>query len=382
MSHLSRFVTVWSGLQAQVAAGRLPGFAVAVRYRGVTEVHTGGCLDLGGTDPVRPDTLFRLSSLTKPFGGALALALAEDGVVGLDEPIDLWVPELAAPRVLAAPGAPLSDTVPAERPITVRHLLTSTPGFGGLWDGSPLSAAIDARGIGPGPFPPDLSPDEYLARLGELPLAAQPGERWLYHLSAEVLAVLLARAAGRPVPELFADRIAGPLGLRSTGWWAREAGRLSTAYQPDGERLVVLDPADGVAARPPVFAGLATGLVSTAPETLAFLAALADGGGPVLGPGSVAEMTTDALTAQQRADAQVLLAPGRSFGMQVGVDVDPAGTGLAGATAGRWGWDGGTGTSGWVDPGRDLVAVLLTNRGMAGPQDGVDAFWRARYRCL
>jgi CubicO group peptidase (beta-lactamase class C family) len=379
MSHLSRFVTVWSMLQAQVASGRLPGFAAAVRHRGEVEVRTGGCLTRGGSDRVDADSLFRLSSLSKPYAGALTLALAEDGVLGLDDPVARWLPELAEPRVLRRPGADLSDAVAADRPITVRHLLSNTAGLGRPWDGSPLDEAIGVRDIGPGPFSPGLPPDEYLARWAELPLAAQPGERWLYHACSDVLSVLLARAAGRSPATLLAERVTGPLGSSSTGFWARDRRRLGAAYQPDGDDLTVLDPVDGVAARPPVFEGLAAGLVSTAPETLAFLAALADGGGPVLAPGSVAEMTTDVLTAGQRADAGMFLGPGRSWGLQVGLDVTPS---WAGATPGRWGWDGGTGTSGWADPGRDLVAVLLTNRGMGGPDDDLDWFWHALYRCL
>lgn len=382
MSHPSRFVTVWSALHAQVASGRVPGFAAAVRYRGEVEVHTGGSRTLGQPTPVGPDTLFRLASVSKLFAGPLALSLVEDGVLALDDPVGRWLPELAEPRVLAGRGAALADTVPAERPITVRHLLTSTPGFGGLWDGTPLSDAIDAAGIGPGPQPPPMGADEFMARLGELPLAAQPGERWLYHVSADALAVLLSRASGRPVGELLADRVTGSLGLGSTGLCSRDPARMTTAYQPDGDRLVVLDPADGVSARPPQFAGLATGLVSTAPDVLAHLCALADGGAPLIGPASRAELTRDALTAEQRADAAMLLEPGRSYGLQVGLDLDPPATGLADATPGRWGWDGGTGTTAWVDPGRDLVAVLLTTRGMAGPDDGMDWFWRALHRCL
>jgi CubicO group peptidase (beta-lactamase class C family) len=379
MPHLSRFVTVWSMLQAQVAGGRLPGFAAAVRHRGRVEVHTGGRLTLGGTDPVRPDSLFRLASVSKPVAGALTLALVEDGVLGLDDPVARWLPELAEPRVLRRGGAELDDTVPADRPITVRHLLSSTPGFGGIWDGSPLAEAIGAAGIGPGPLPPELDHDEFLRRLGELPLAAQPGTRWLYHLSTDALSVLLARATGRPLHELLADRLTGPLGLRSTGFWACDPARLGAAYLPADGGFELLDPADGVAARPPAFEGLAAGLVSTAPDVLAFLSALADGGGPVLGPASVAAMTTDTLTSGQRSEAADFLGPGRSWGMQVGVQVEPA---APWDQPGRWGWDGGTGTTAYVDPGQDLVAVLLTQRGTFPGDPFLADFWRTLYRCL
>jgi CubicO group peptidase (beta-lactamase class C family) len=379
MSHLSRFVTVWSMLQADVERGRLPGFAAAVRYRGDVEVHTGGCLELTGTAPVRPDSLFRLASVSKPFSGVLALSLAEDGVLDLDDPVARWLPELAEPRVLADPAGPLEDTVPADRPITVRHLLTSTPGFGGLWDDSPLDRAVYAAGIGPGPLPPQLTADEYLARLAALPLAAQPGARWLYHLSTEVLSVLLARAAGQPLHDLLRIRVTGPLGLRDTGFWAADPARLGAAYLEDGAGFQLLDPADGVASRPPRFEGLAGGLVSSAPDVLAFSCALADGGGSLLSRDSVTQLTTGALTADQRAAAGELLGTGRSWGFQVSVQVEPA---APWEQPGRWGWDGGTGTSAYCDPDRELVAVLLTQRGAYPGDPFLPRFWAGLYRCL
>src|SRR4051794_5954854 len=350
MAHLSRFVTVWSALQARVEDGRVPGWAAAVRHRGETEVRAGGCLALGGA-PAGPGALFRLSSLSKPFAGVLSLALVEDGVLDLDDPVARWLTELAAPRVLRAPGGPLDDTVPTAEPITVRQLLTSTAGFGRLWDGSPLDRAVTAAGIGPGPQSPDLVPDEYLARWAGLPLAAQPGERWLYHCSADVLSVLLARATGRPLRELLAERVTGPLGLRSTGFSAVDPARLTAAYLPQDGGLMLLDAADGRAARTPRFEGLAAGLVSTAEDALTFLGALADGGAPVLRRASVAAMTSESLTPGQRRSAGDFLPAGTSWGLQVGVDT---GGGEPWQAAGRWGWDGGTGTTGWVDPHHDL----------------------------
>ncbi|MCZ2815889.1 serine hydrolase domain-containing protein [Modestobacter sp. VKM Ac-2984] len=379
MPHPSRFVTVWSALQAQVQSGRLPGYAAAVRYRGEVEVHTGGSLELGGVARVRPDSLFRLASLSKPVAGVLTLSLVEDGLLDLDDPVGRWLPELAEPRVLVGRGGALADTVPADRPITVRHLLTSTPGFGGLWDGSPLDQVLYRAGLGPGPLPPELTPAEYLARLGELPLAAQPGTSWLYHLSTEVLSVLLSRVAGCPLHDLLRARVTGPLGLADTGFWATDPVRLGPAYLPAGGGFELLDPADGRSSGPPVFEGLAAGLVSSAPDVLAVFGALADGGGPLLSPRSVAAMTTGALTTAQRLEAVDFLGAGRSWGLQVGVQVEP---GEPWAQPGRFGWDGGTGTTAYADPDRDLVAVLLTARGMAGPEDGMDGFWRALYRCL
>jgi CubicO group peptidase (beta-lactamase class C family) len=137
----------------------------------------------------------------------------------------------------------------------------------------------------------------------------------------------------------------------------------------------VADPPDGAFARRPAFESLAGGLVSTAPDVLAFLCALADGGGPLLPAAAVAAMTRDALGPELRARAEHIVGPDRSWGLMAAVEV-------AGPSAGRWGWDGGTGTSAWVDPARDLVAVLLTQRLMAGPHDGPDAFWTALGDCV
>jgi CubicO group peptidase (beta-lactamase class C family) len=149
---------------------------------------------------------------------------------------------------------------------------------------------------------------------------------------------------------------------------------LATSYAPGDDGLVVADPPDGVFSRPRVFESLGGGLVSTAPDVLTLLAALADGGAPVLDPASTAAMTSDRLTDVQRAAAQVFLGPGRTWGGNVEVTLDVTDPWT---TPGRFGWTGGTGTTAYVDPSLDLVAVLLSQRMMTGPQDGPEAFWQA-----
>lgn len=362
----SAFAPVWAGLDEQVVAGLLPGFVAGVRRGGTTEIRTGGTLALGGTSPMRERTPFRIASVSKPFAGVLALSLVEDGTIALADPVSRWLPELAEPRVLRSRTGPLGDTVPAVRPITVEHLLTNTAGFGGVWDRCPLGAAMAERGIAPGPLPPAMDPDEFVRRLAGLPLAEQPGEGWLYHTCADVLSVLLARAAGRRLEQLLAERVTRPLGMTSTGFHAADAAALPPCYERADDGLVPYEMPAGAFTTPPAFPSLGGGLVSTAPDLLTFLAAVADGGGPVLSAASVAAMTADALSGPSRERAEEFLHPGHSWGLQVGVD-----------PGGRWGWDGGTGTSAWVEPGYDLVAVLLTQRMLTGPQDGSDAFWDA-----
>ncbi|MFC3689004.1 serine hydrolase domain-containing protein [Aquipuribacter hungaricus] len=367
-------VPVRALLDGWVASGRVPGYVVALRHAGTTHVLHGGTADAAGAVPVTPATVFRLSSVSKLVGAVLALALVDDGTLGLDDPVGTWLPGLASPGVLRDRLGPLDDVVPAERPVTVRHLLTGTSGWGGIWEPCPLAEAVDRAGVGPGPWAPDLDPETYVDRLAGIPLAAQPGTTWLYHVGSDLLGVVLARAAGRPVSELLRDRVTGPLGLGSTGFWA-PAERLSAAWwaTEDGG-LRVVDTPDGRFSRPPAFESLAAGLVSTAEDVLGLLTAVADGGGGVLRPATVAEMTRDQLTPGQRAGEQEFLGAGVSWGLHVGVDVgqDPAWGG-----PGRWGWDGGTGTSAWVDPGRDVAAVVLTQRGMLTTEDSLEPFWRA-----
>jgi CubicO group peptidase (beta-lactamase class C family) len=371
----ARFEPIWRVPDAQVASGRIPGYVAGIRIGGQAEVRAGGRMAVG-TDsaPMREDTLFRIASITKPIGGALTLSLVADGVLTLDDPVARWLPEVASPRVLTSPGAPLEATTEAVRPITVRHLLTLTAGWGAVLEETPLQAAMMERGLYPGPLIPKMSGDEFVARLGGLPLAFQPGEGWLYDTGIDVLGVLLARATGKPLSQLIAERITGSLGMTSTSFGTASTGRLATAYQPTASGLAVLDPPDGVFGGAPSFEELSSGLVSTAPDLLRFFSAMADGGGPVLTPGSVALMTADALTDAQRQQALPIVGPGGSWGLATGVDVEAAEQWMA---PGRWGWDGGTGTTAYVDPVRGTVGVLLTQRALTGPQDGFGDFWAA-----
>src|SRR3954452_25085600 len=234
------FERIWQAQDAHVEPGRIAGYVGAVRIGGRTEVHAGGRMAIEpDSPPMREDTLFRIASVTKPMGGALTLALVEHGVLGLDDPVARWLPELERPRVLVAPDAPLDRTTEAHRPITVRHLLTCTAGWGAVMQPTPLQAAMRQAGVYPGSRLVPMSADEVVARVAALPLAFQPGEGWLYDTPIEVLGVVLARASGRSLSDLVAERITGPLGMTSTGFGTNEPGRLATAYTPRDGALEV-----------------------------------------------------------------------------------------------------------------------------------------------
>jgi len=370
---VDRFAPARRALDEQVAAGRFPGYVLATSADGRDEVHAGGRAALDG-DPLRPDASFRTASISKPVGAALALALADDGVLDLEAPVATWLPELDAPRVLREVTGPLEDTVPARRPVLVRDLLLMTPGFGYVPQDVPLARAAEAAGLGPSGGPPALTPDEHLARLAALPLAAQPGTRWLYHGSYDVLGTLLARRTGRALPDLLQERLLGPLGLTSTGFWAAPS-ELVTAYQTHPGGLELLDPPDGAFSTPPRFASLAAGLVSTAADLLRFAGAVRDGGRGVLSPTAVRRLTTDQLSPAQRASGAPVLDEGTSWTCGAGVVLAEA---QAMGRPGTWGWAGGLGTHLWVDPVRELTHVVLTQAGFdATPGGGFAGFWRA-----
>ena len=360
---------VWDSLNHTVASGWAPGIVAGVRHRGATTIFATGHKDLDGTAEMAPDTPFRVASLSKLVGGALAVSMLADGFFGLDDPVERWLPELANPRVLASPAAALDQTVPADGPVTVRQLLTLTNGMGVIFGKTPLSDAIAEAGVGPAPIPPQMSDDEFMARIGALPLAYQPGTRWAYGTGSDLLSVLLSRAGGAPLRHLLKERITGPLGMDSTRFFGAP-DTLPPAYQSTAAGLEVFDPPDGVFSRSPQFETLGGGLVSTVPDYLAFLSALAD---DTLLPAELrAQMTSQQLTSGQLAGMAEMGVPATSWGWQVSVET---GVGRPWSAPGRYGWTGGMGTSAYVDPSRDLIGVVFSQRLMAGPNEDFGYFW-------
>ena len=356
---LDRFAAVAA---SHVGDDKVPGLVALVAQGYDVHVEALGTLAVGGR-PVARNSLFRIASTTKPITASATLALAREGLLELDEPVVRLLPELANRRVLRRMDGPLEDTIAAIAPVTVRGLLTFTFGFGMAlamfmtpepW---PVIAAATDTGLATiGPPQPDafVDPDTWIARFGELPLLAQPGEKWLYNTGALVLSVLCARAAGTSFDEVLRTRIFEPLGMRDTRFYTDDVPRLATAYQPTADGLVVWDPPDGQWSRPPAFYDGAAGLLSTADDLLAFARMLLRRGDPVLTADQVGEMSRDHLSAEQREFGAAFLG-GRGWGLGTSVV-------LEGPRAGAIGWDGGLGTSFLVHPDRDLAVIVLTQR--------------------
>lgn len=351
-------------MAARVERGEFPGIVTLVARDDRVSVETIGVTSAGGAEPMRRDTLFRIASMTKPVMAVATLLLAEDDRLDLEEPVTRLLPELAGQRVLARIDGPLDETVPLERPITVEDLLTFRMGFGMISEPAfdppwPIVKAWQERDLVLGPPDPRTphEPDEWIRLFGELPLMTQPGTRWQYNVGTLVLGVLLARAAGQPLPALLRERIFEPLGMTDTGFWvpAERAADLPACYFQGAEQ-----PGTGprVWIAPPEFPSGSGGLVSTADDFLAFARMLLDGGvhggTRLLSEKSVALMTHNHLSDEQISTAGFLAGSGWGLGLAVTVTDDEI------SGPGRYGWSGGYGTSWFNDPHERLIAIAMT----------------------
>ena len=380
-----------------VERGEVPGIVTLVSRRGEVHADAIGMKAVEGLDPMRRDTIFRISSMTKPITAAATMILVEECKVRLDEPVDRLLPELARRKVLKRLDGPLQDTVPANRPITVRDLLTFRMGFGQMMappDAYPILKAASELQIGMGPPAPSATPapDEWIRRLGTLSLMHQPGEKWMYNTGSDVLGVLIARASGQPLETFLRERIFEPLGMKDTSFSvpATKLDRLATSYWTNFETgaLELYDEAKGGQwSRPPAFPSGAGGLVSTIDDYLAFGQMMLNqgkhGNERLLSRPSVETMTTDQLTPEQKAASGIVPGYFDGHGWGFGVSIVTRRDDVA-AVPGRFGWDGGMGTSWYSDPREGMVTILMTQRAWtsASPPDVCLDFWTSAYQAI
>ncbi len=389
-TRLRRMHDVMAG---HVDSGQLPGILTLVSRRNEVHIEAYGTLTAGGSVPMRRDTLFRIASITKPITAAAAMILVEECRLRLDEPVDRLLPELANRRVLKALDGPVNDTVPAKRSITLRDLLTFKLGIGAIMamPGTyPIQKAMDEAGVAPGPNPLLFGPDEVMQRFGSLPLVHQPGEGFLYHSGSDILGVLIARATGQSLEAFLRARIFEPLGMKDTGFSvpAEKLDRLATAYQSDIRtgKLKVFDEArGGVWSRPPAFESGGGGLVSTVDDYHAFCRMMLNKGKlgreRILSRPAIELMTADHLTPEQKASARIFFEDNSTwgFGLAINTRRDDLCT-----VPGRFGWNGGYGTSAYSDPTEDLIGILMTQKMMDSPEPPrvfVD-FWTSAYQAI
>jgi CubicO group peptidase (beta-lactamase class C family) len=352
--------------------GALPGAVALVSRHGQVDVACAGVRTIGG-EPMTRDTLFRIASLTKPITAAAAMVLVERGRLRLDDPVTELLPELGNLRVLRSVDGTVDDPgnlEPAKRAITLRGLLTLQAGIG-------LPESFDApivkvlfEQLAEGPARPQQHPEteEWISRLARRPLLHQPGEGWTYNTGAEILGVLLARAADAPLPEVLGDTLLGPTGMADTGFWADRTDRLASYYRRGQAVLELVDPPDGQWAQPPRFPSGGGGLLSTVDDWHAFGQMLLAGGEHrgrrVLTQESVAAM----MSCHVDGGPQHLFLDGQGWGFGGSVDIR---LNERWNVLGRYGWVGGTGTAGYVIPSSDTVVVWMSQVELMGPEDFV-----------
>ncbi|MGO4102600.1 serine hydrolase domain-containing protein [Leifsonia sp. YAF41] len=338
-------------LTRHVEAGTMPG-AVATIGAQCEPVAIG--LAAPGGMPLRTDAIFRIQSMTKAITAVAALRLVQDGVIALDDPVATWLPELAEPRVLVRPDAPLEDSRPARRPITVRHLLTNQSGYGMMTTDTPLRQAMVDAGVEAGAEPVDRGAQDWLNALAALPLAFDPGDGWRYHHSFGLLGILLGRVTDRSTQDVLDATVFTPAGMTDTGFAVPldQAHRLPAAFRHGADGLEQSEPAGaGFYVAPTPFDVSHSELVSTIADYHAFLRALLDG--RLIGPDLRDKLRRDQI--QSAAKASDSFFPGfwenNGWGYGVSVVTD-------GAHRGRFGWSGGLGTDFFVDPDGTICIVM------------------------
>lgn len=392
----TRLTRLHDTLRCHVDSGRLPGLVAVISRRGFEHVDTIGTLAFDRAALMQQDTLFRMASVTKVITAVATMILVEECKLRLDDPVDEFLPELANRKVLRTLNSELDDTVPARRPITVRDLLTYRSGYGEvgfLSSTCPLQKAMTEARLPLSTYYFPGTPDEYLQALGRLPLANQPGERWLYHMSAEILGVLIARVSGMPLSAFLRSRIFEPLGMKDSGFTVPHAklDRVATCYQTDfvtGEITLLEEARNDLLAQPCRFeSGAGDQFVSTADDMLAFGLMMLNQGAygkeRILSRLSVEAMTTDQLTAEQKAASPFFENFWDSRGWGLGVSIVIRRTEVAGVP-GRFGWDGAFSTSLYIDPHERMVGVLMAQcrPGALALHPAVLDFWTSAYRAI
>lgn len=363
-------------MQQIIDSGQLAGAATLFFKKGAAQVTCFGWRDIERKLPVQRDTIFRIASMTKPITSVAALILAEEGRVALSDTIARYAPEFSRMHVLRSPEGPLEVTEPAERPITFEDLLTHRAGltYGDFHRGPISQAYREALG---GDIDSNLAPDDWIARLSQLPLVYQPGVTMSYGRATDLLGLLIARIEGKPLQAVLKQRVFDPLGMQDTSFlvspdrWDRRAA--AYGFDDKGQLIrrttwsgvVVEERSVGM-----TYESGGQGLWSTVDDYLRFARLfLGDGsvdGVRLLRPETLARMMTNQLTETQRASSGWLgrkpFAIGRGFGLGVSVVLETDANDLMRCGGvGAVSWPGAYG--GWwqADPNDGSISIFLAH---------------------
>ena len=368
-----RLARIPAHFQRYVDEGRLAGLVTLVHRHGETAHRSAiGDMDVEAGTPMREDAIFRIYSMTKPITSVAIMMLYEAGLFQLDDPVRAFLPVFSDMEVFVGGTMRAPETVPAERDITFRDLLTHTSGLTYSFMGSSPVDAMYRRDKLEGATSP-YSTRETIEKLAALPLQFQPGARWNYSMATDVLGHLVEVISGQPLDRFFAERILDPLGMNDTAFQVPrdKIDRLTANYsrRKDGSLMLADSPGESRYLDTPVFLSGGGGLASTAADYLRFCRMLLNKGElegeRLLGRKTVEYMTLNHLpsggdlTSMGQAVFSETSYDGIGFGLGFSVMLDPARAQVIG-TAGEYAWGGAASTMFWIDPGEDMIGILLT----------------------
>jgi len=354
-----------------VADGKVAGATTLVARRGkVVHLASSGLADIERGTAMTPATVHRFYSMTKPLTSAAIMMLYEEGRFQLDDPITRFLPYFANQRVCTGASRGKLETVPAERDITFRDLLTHTSGLTyGFMESTAVDALYREKGIDFGAA--DSSLGAVVEALAALPLIAQPGSEWNYSVSTDVLGYLVEVISGRPFAQFLHERLIDPLGMADTDFYVKRAnaGRFAANYARgrDGKLALIDDPGDSRFLRPTKVPSGGGGLVSTAADYWRFCRMMLRKGEldgvRYLGRKTVELMMMNHLRGDMAAMGQPRwsesTAEGIGFGLGFSVTLEPARAQIVG-TPGECAWGGAASTAFWIDPAEDMAVIFLT----------------------
>lgn len=358
----------YDALDERLRRGHAAGMVALAAWPDRTEIHSGGLRDVIKRTPMSDESLFRIASVSKILTASIAMMMVDDALIGLDEPVERWLPELAGKRAVADLYGPMMDTR-ATAPITLRHLLSMTNGMGayfGQTARSQLMETLQARDALSWTAP--VTTEQFLRNIADLPLMFAPGERFLYHLGFELAGIIVERICGERLGVVMQRRLFGPLGMGDTGFSvsSAQAGRLVALTRQVGiGRFAPLADWESDRTRAPLMDRGGGGLISSARDLGKFGRLLLDGGvhygKRLISAESIAEMTRDQVSARAKAGSPQFPGFWEQHAYGLGVCIAVA-TNHVSAVPGRFGWWGGTGTALFMDPVRNVAMVSLTQR--------------------
>jgi CubicO group peptidase (beta-lactamase class C family) len=368
------FNGVHAAMRRYVEAEILPGVSSAVLVgRDLVDLYCTGWADREAKLPLGEDHIFRVFSNTKLVTSCAALMLYEEGRIGLDDPVERFLPQLANRRVLRPGATALDDSEPARGPITIRHLMSHSSGLSyGVFDpGTVMFKAYTERRV----LNPGTTLAEMIDALEPLPLVFHPGAGWEYSVATDVLARIIEIVSGQRFDAFIDARVLGPLGMRDTSFVVPQEKRARfVAYYAGANLLEPMKPGltrtddapyPQAYLRPAARLSGGGGLVSTLPDMIALVRSLLPGGPTLLKPETIALMMTNQLPDNVWIRfARIGEIVGRGYGLAGSVLLAPSPVDPVGA-AGELQWGGMAGTQWWISPRQNLAGLVMTQRQMA-----------------